>query len=45
MYLLMTASVNATLLRQIRPWHDAWAIARALAVTNANQEKGGLGGQ
>ena len=45
MYLLMTASVNVTLLRQIRPWYDAWAIACARAVTHANQEKGGLGRQ
>ena len=44
MYLLMTASVNATLLQQIRPWQNAWAIARTRAVTHANQEKGGLGG-
>ena len=28
-----------------RPWHDTRAIARADAVTHANQEKGGLGGQ
>ena len=33
-----------------RPWHDTRAIARgdiarAHAVTHANQEKGGLGGQ
>ena len=28
-----------------RPWHDVWAIARAHAVTRANQEKGGLGGR
>ena len=27
----------------IRPWHDAPAIARAWAVTHANQEKGRLG--
>ena len=28
-----------------RPWHDAQAIARARAITRANQEKGGLGGR
>ena len=28
-----------------RPWHDMCAIARAHAVTRANQEKGGLGGR
>ena len=28
-----------------RPWHDMRVIARAHAVTHANQEKGGLGGQ
>ena len=25
----------------IRPWHDAQAVARAYAITRANQEKGG----
>ena len=25
-----------------RPWHDMWAIARAHAITCANQEKGDL---
>ena len=29
----------------IRPWHDARAIARARAITRANQEKGSLGGR
>ena len=29
--------------KNTRPWHDAWAIA--LAVTRANQEKGGLDGR
>ena len=28
-----------------RPLHDAGAIAHTHAVTRANQEKGGLGGQ
>ena len=28
-----------------RPWHDARAIARARAITRANQEKGGLRGR
>ena len=28
-----------------RPWHDARAIARARAVTRANQEKRGLRGR
>ena len=28
-----------------RPWHDMQVIARARAVTRANQEKGGLGRQ
>ena len=28
-----------------RPWHDMRAIARACAITCANQEKGSLGGQ
>ena len=27
------------------PWHGAWAIVCTHAVTCANQEKGGLGGQ
>ena len=27
-----------------RPWHDSRAIARARAITSANQEKGGLTG-
>ena len=26
-----------------RPWHDARAIARARAITRANEEKGSLG--
>ena len=30
---------------QGRPWHDARAIARARAITRANQEKGGLRGR
>ena len=30
---------------QPRPWHDARAIARARAITRANQEKGSLGGR
>ena len=30
---------------QFRSWHDAQAIARAHAITHANQEKGGLRGR
>ena len=28
-----------------RPWHDVRAIARARAITRANEEKGSLGGR
>ena len=42
----MTSSISTLCSgRYIRPWHDARAIARARAVTRANQEKGGLRGR
>ena len=28
-----------------RPWHDAWVIPHAHAITHTNQDKGGLGRQ
>ena len=35
---------SSTVLK-VRHWHEARAIARARAVTRANEEKGGLGGR
>ena len=39
---LLNTELHCSCTCHFRPWHDAQAIARTCAVTNANQEKRGL---